>query len=241
MPSYPSLDVVRGLERSTLRTISETPEFAQFPELQGVARGWRTLIPPRGGVSLNLHLFADIRLRADKRKDLVRRRIDIGARVDANADGVSVANVSYSLLLCKAEDPRKSPMVRKIHFDFEPVALRNMGEAKPSAHMQVCGKLAPSHIDAGYSEARIRHWYPDFEKPRIPCAPMSLALLLNWLMLEFDTDKNFRAIQKHARWRNLVAETERAMLLPYYSSAAQFLGATVNQRHSFVETHLYGT
>ena len=131
-------------------------------------------------------------------------------------------NASYSLLICRYAEARTSPIVRKVHFDYEPIAFRNPAEPKPSAHMQMCGNFSRHHLKAGYAEVRLRGMYPGWEKPRIPLPPTSLALILNWLLLEFQSDPASQGILNSPTWRNWVAEAERKVLLPYFESRQAF-------------------
>ena len=237
---YPTPKALRGLEWRTLKTISEMSEFGGFFDLYNTARSYRTLFQEdRGNIDIHVNLLLEIRLRADKKKTLKKRRVDIGALVIASGDDRQIERASYSLTICAKDDPKTSSIVRKIHFDFESVDSRNAIEAKPSVHMQVCGQYSPHHIRAGYRQSVLKQWFPNFEKPRIPSMPMSLAVLLNWLMLEFQTDRTAGAILKHPRWRALVAEAERTTLLPYYEAATKFLTSVGNKGVPFTEHHLY--
>jgi len=106
-------------------------------------------------------------------------------------------------------------------------------------HFQVCGELSRHHINAGYNEIRLKALYPHFEKPRIPCQPTSIAILLNWLLLEFQSDATSQAVLKAPRWRKLVAEAERTVLAPYFEKAAAFLRSSGHREQPFLQTHLY--
>lgn len=237
---YPSASDLRKLKKYTLRSITEIGEFGRVPDIQLAARNAAVGIDEdRGPLNVHLGFALDIRLRADRNSKPIPRRIDLGALVGVSTDQKVVTSASYSLLICRTADPRRGPIVRKLHFDYEPVAYRNVSEPKPTAHMQVCGRLSPQHLAAGYSEMRLQSLYPRFEKPRIPAAPTSIALLLNWLLLEFQTDLAAQAILRNARWRVLVASAERQVLYPYYSSAAAFLRSTGDKKRRFLQTHLY--
>jgi len=237
---YPTLNALRGLEWRTLKTISEMGEFVGFYDLYNMAKGYRTLFrEDRGNVDIHVNLLLEIRLRADKTKTLKKRRVDIGVLVIASEDDRQIKRASYGLIICAKDDPKTSSIVRKVHFDYESAGSRNTAEAKPSVHMQVCGQYSHHHISAGYRQSVLKQWFPSFEKPRIPSMPMSLAVLLNWLMLEFQTDRTAIAILKHPRWRALVAEAERTTLLPYYKAATEFLASAGKKGLPFTEHHLY--
>jgi hypothetical protein len=184
----------------------------------------------------------DIRLRGDRKKTQFQRRVDVGALVEPTADSKHIANASYSLAICRRADPASSPIIRKFHFDYEPIAYRHWGEPKPSVHMQYCGKLSPQHVAAGYDEMKLRPMYPAFEKPRVPLPPTSIALLLNWLLLdllEFQSDPASQPILRNPTWRKLVAQAERTVLIPYFKGATTFLTTAGNADKGFAHTHLY--
>jgi hypothetical protein len=130
--------------------------------------------------------------------------------------------------------------MRKIHFDYERAAIRNHSEAKPTIHMQVCGELLPQLRQLGYRSSDLQSWFPWLEKPRVPTLPVSLALLLNWLLLEFQSDPIAQRIVKNREWRNLVARAEREILGPYFEACATFFQAPAqNDSNLFVESVLY--
>jgi len=238
---YPSASELRKLERETLRRVTEIGEFGKLGDLQSAAnRAISSINELTGTVDVNLGFILDIRLRGDRKGKPVPRRIDLGALVVATADNKHVRNASYSLLICRNSQPKTSPVVRKIHFDYEPEAFRNLAEPKPSFHMQLCGKLSPHHRNEGYSEIKLQALYPGWEKPRIPIAPTCIALMLNWLLLEFQADPASQAILRNPSWRKWVAHAERMILLPYFAAAKKFLDSTAHKDRRFLQAHLYG-
>lgn len=237
---YPNARDLRRLEKHTLRCISEIGEFGRIGNLQVLAREAAARIDEdRGTVDVHLGFPLDIRLRSDRHSKPIPRRVDLGALVAVAQDHNSVTNASYSLVICKTADPRRGPILRKLHFDYEPIGGRNPFEPKPTVHMQVCGRLSQHHMTAGYSEVRLQSLYPRFEKPRIPVAPTSIALMLNWLLLEFQSDVGAQAILRAPRWRRLVAEVERQLLSQYYDEAASFLRRTSERRKRFLQSFVY--
>jgi hypothetical protein len=106
--------------------------------------------------------------------------------------------------------------------------------------MQVCGKFSQHHLDAGYTEQRLKALYPRWEKPRVPVPPTSLALMLNWLLLEFQSDPASQAVLRSPAWRACVSRAERTVLGPYFAGAHQFLTSTANRNRRFLQAHLYG-
>jgi hypothetical protein len=229
-----------ALERETLNCIVQQGAFAKLGDLQDAAKKALFDVPRQGGpINFNLGFKLDIRLRADIKKNKIERRIDIGARVDQAANKKNVSNASYSLMLCEGTQPGRDMPIRKFHFDYEPSEFRNNDEPKPSVHLQICGELSQAHRDAGYTDKHLDAWHPRFEKPRIPLPPVSLALLLNWIFVEFQSDSALRPILMTDRWRNLVADAERKILLPYYKNAVDFLSATANNKRRLLQSRLY--
>lgn len=240
MTIYPDFAVFRKLEKDTLRRVTEISEFGRLGELQAAASAAEASINEfKGPVDVNLGFTLDIRLRGDRKGKPVSRRLDIGALVEPTLDNKSVRNASYSLLICRYAAAQTSPIVRKVHFDYEPVEFRNPAEPKPSVHMQMCGKFSRHHLSVGYAEARLLGMYPAWEKPRIPLPPTSLALILNWLLLEFQSDPASQSILNSPTWRNWVAAAERKVLLPYFKAATSFLTSTADSKKRFLQTHLY--
>jgi hypothetical protein len=237
---YPALQQLRQLEKQTLTSLAELAEFSRFGQLRAEAkRAAGEINEHRGSVDINLGFTLDIRLRGERRP--APRRVDLGALVVASDDNKHVRNSSYSLIICRRSDPATSPIVRKVHFDYEPLDYRNQREPKPSAHLQICGRYSRHHLTAGYAEARLAKLYPGWEKPRIPLAPTSLALLMNWLLLEFQSDPGSQAALRSPGWRKLVAAAERLVLLPYYAGAVDFLRGAANQDRRLMQSYLYGT
>lgn len=235
---YPALDALRKIERTSLLRIVEIGEFGRLGELQNEAqRAAASINDSRGSINVNLGFTLDVRLRGDRKARA--RRIDLGALVQASNDNKTMSNASYSLVVCKYADPASSPIVRKMHFDYEPVQQRNVEEPKPSCHMQICGKLSPHHKAAGYQEIRLQAMYPGWEKPRVPMPPTCIAMLLNWLLLEFQADPASQAVLRSPAWRNVVSRAERAILLPYYKAATKFLDTDANATKRFLQAYLY--
>lgn len=238
---FPKLPELRQLEKDTLRRVSEIGEFGKLGQLQAAASAAAASINDyRGSIDVNLGFTLDVQLRSDPKGKSVRRRIDLGALIEATPDNKSVRNASYSLLICRYAEPASSPIVRKMHFDYDPQAFRSSADPKPSVHMQVCGKFSRHHVAAGYMEKRLSALYPRWEKPRIPVAPTSLALMLNWLLLEFQSDPASQSILRTPKWRAWVAHAERTMLIPYFGAAASFLVSAAKAKKRFLQTHVYG-
>ena len=234
---FPKLLDLRDLEQETLDLIITAGEFASIHEIRDAASSAIKGISQRGNIDFHLGFTLDIRLRSDRRAKEKRRRIDVGALVQQ--ENGKIRNASYSLIICRNPTVLNSPIVRKVHFDYEPVAYRNHSEPKPSSHLQICGKFSSHHRLVGYDDSRLGALYPDWEKPRIPFPPVSLAILLNWLLTEFQSDASAQAILKSPVWRKHVSKAERLMLLPYYTGAVDFFGRAVNKEKRLLQGFYY--
>lgn len=231
---------IRKLERETLQAIDRIGEFNDFVELAELARKYRTILSgDHGSIDLGFRAVMNLRFRGDTATANTRRAIYVGALVVRTTDGHHIERSSYSLTICRGERER-SQILRKLHFDYEPIQQRAPLECKPSIHIQVCGKLMPQLERAGYKSEDLKAWFPSLEKPRIPGMPMSLALLLNWLLLEFESDLTAAKILRNHEWRNIVARAESTVLAPYFKSCAGFFtNPGRNQGKQFFETLLY--
>ena len=235
-----TLGAIRALERDSLQAIGRIGEFGEFGALVNLAQNYRTILAgPRGPINLAFKAIMSLKFRGDTRAANTRRAVYVGALVEPAADGVQIARSSYSLTVCNGER-RRAPILRKLHFDYEPGHERAAGECKPSMHIQVCGELMPLLIEEGYTTHDLRAWTPSLEKPRIPSMPTSLALVLNWLMLEFEGDPTAARVLRNPEWKNLVTHAERTVLGPFFSSSAAFFAARgKNANVPFVQTQLY--
>jgi len=237
---YAKLSDVRNLEHRTLKAITEIAPFAKLNDLVSQASAALGRYSPKGPIDFHLGFLLDIRLRGDRHAKLLERRVDLGVLVQGDATSKDkIGNVSYSLLICKYKEPATSPILRKAHFDYESAAWRNQSEPKPSVHMQICGKYSPHHTAAGYGTQRLNALYPGFEKPRIPLAPTSLALMLNWLLLEFQNGSAAQPILKDEQWRRLVSDAERVVLRPYFDGGAKYLNSARNAGQRFLQSFIY--
>jgi len=237
---FPKLSQLRELEFDTLKRVCQIAEFSRLSDLRTAAcRAFSQINPHRGPVNVYLDFQLEVRMRARNKRSEFRRRVGVGAVVQPGNGKDSIRNASYSLIICRNERASDSPILRKFHIDYEPIAFRNPNEPKPSVHMQWCGTLSAQQLSEGYSETRLQALYPDFEKPRLPAAPTSIALMLNWLLLEFQYDPAAQPVLRNSQWRALVATAERTVLVPYYRDSAQFLSARANDGKRFLQNYQY--
>lgn len=222
----------------TLDTINSMVDFRKF---DGLYRKASTRSLNRNAKNLDWHanFVLDVRLRGDRRDANCARWIHLGALLEGDARTNTVLRSSYSLVLFRRDNVH-SPVIRKLHFDFEALSTRNNGEAKPSSHIQMCGKASPHLMNQGFNIQRLSAHYPSFEQPRIPAMPISLALIIDWLFTEFKTDRNALAIHNNKQWKNQVISAEKVVLQPYFKAAADHLNSVGHASSPLVRKFIYG-
>ncbi|MGV8867431.1 MAG: hypothetical protein ACOH2S_10945 [Janthinobacterium svalbardensis] len=235
---YPKLTDLIKLELETLDTINSISGFRKF---EGLYNKTSTRSMNKNAKSLDWHadFILDVRLRGDRRDANCARWIHIGALLDGDVKTNEILRSSYSVVLFR-RDNLNSPVVRKLHFDFEALSTRNANEAKPSSHIQMCGKASPHLLKQGFNAQRLSSHYPNFEQPRIPSMPTSLALIIDWLFTEFRTDRNALAIYNSKQWRNQVVAAERIVLKPYFQDAANHIGSAAHTDSPLIRKFMYG-
>jgi hypothetical protein len=212
---YPTPTQLKSLERKTLQSIQKMGCLKKsFGTLVLAAnQNCTNLDPKRGGLdfstSFEVHTAQE------------RRRVDIGALINVDEKNCYEA-VSYFFAIGK-DCQAQGHILRKLHFDFENPTRRNPKEIKPSMHIQVGGKLTPSMARAGYTNQHLENHFPWFEKPRIPSIPFSIALLLDWLFLEFCDTPEINEVIQAGEWRNLVRDVENELLGPFFQGCHDFL------------------
>lgn len=227
---------LKKLEFDTIQTIRTQGAFGKLWSLQAAAQKAQIIKASNGIVNVHLSFTLPTRLREDGARKSIDRPFHVGCF--ATPSGDEITQLSYSVLIGKEAFP-STAVARKFHFDFEPVANRNIAESKPSYHLQMCGELSQHHRVAGYVENDIAPLLPAWSQPRIPSLPMSLALVLNWLFIEFGHESAVKDARLNPQWRKLVRDAERIVLKPYYEECSRFLGDEENIDQSFFARHLY--
>ncbi len=237
---YPKLSELVDIELQTLQTISEMTEFQVFEGLYNQAQRRRIFRKDSESLDLHADFSMEVRIRGNKRGENCRRWVHIGGLIEGDRQNNQVIRASYSLVLFR-RDSVHSPVLRKLHFDYESPSIRNISYPnKPSSHIQICGKASPHLLRHEFNNQRLDALYPDFEHPRIPAMPMSFALLIDWIFTEFPSDRYSCAIHKHGKWKNQVIAAERAVLRPYFLAAADHLDGAAHENSPFVRSKLYG-
>jgi hypothetical protein len=232
-----SFSSLKRLEGATIQAIKTLAPFGRLNSLQSAAHQ-ASVASAHAMIDLNLGFTLPTRLREDTGNRAIERNFQVGCLAHAADDGDSVSQLTYSVLIGEHASPELK-VARKFHFDFEPAATRNLAESKPTYHLQLCGKLSSHHRNSGYVDEHINHLLPSWSQPRIPVQPTSLALVLNWLFIEFGSEPSVANVRTNPRWRSLVRQAEREILKPYYEACTNFLSATANEDESFFSKRLY--
>lgn len=226
------------LEALAIQAIRTEGVFGRLSSLASAAQQAQIIKSAKVPIDVNLNFTLPTRLREDSGQHAIERAFHVGCLVVPSKSNDEISHLSYSVLICQDAHPSKR-VARKFHFDFEPASIRNIAESKPTFHLQLCGELSEHHQTVGYTEEDICHLLPSWSQPRVPVQPMSLALVLNWLFIEFGCEAAVREARLNPRWRSLVREAERSVLKPYFDACSAFLGATSNEEESFISSHIY--
>lgn len=161
-------------------------------------------------------------------------RIDIGVKIEVDEAGDEYRNLSYFFAVshANAKDGFRK-VLRKMHFDHAPYNP-NAHTAHPFSHMQYAGTLPPCMSGAGFTDNSISHMNPRFEGPRIPCAPVSLAILIHLLLREFPDTKGAKLIER-LEWRSRVRSNEKLLLTDFHKACSRRL----NERNGLISDLFY--
>ncbi len=140
-------------------------------------------------------------------------------------------HTSYMLAFCDGDET--TPLLRKFHFDYaKPIAGQN---EKPVYHLQYGGAATPTF---NASSIDVSHLNPWLSVPRIPFMPVNLALFLDIIFCEFQSEETHN-IKELPKWRDLIVNNERKVLKPYYSNLSSFLNAK-HKANYLIRDFIYG-
>lgn len=141
----------------------------------------------------------------------------IGGNIIPTDDGNGYNQLTYHFAICNGGEGPHKPL-RKLHFDYAEPRSSNR-QPHPVFHCQLPGDLTPAMAKAG---CNIEHLYPWLSEPRLPYRPMSLALLINLIFIEFPDENADRFIAR-GEWRSLIKKNEELVLEPYYEKCYEFV------------------
>jgi hypothetical protein len=230
-----------AFEKLTIEKIATLKPFEAFAGLRQEAIKMRRAVDPdRGG--LDFHAVMQLNVLEQKKQNRRQdrpRRFDVGGLVEVENPSRSITRSSYLVVIGKGADHSK-PILRKIHFDFEPAQFRNLAEPKPSMHLQYGGDLLPQWKDGkGYTMEKMHHLSPWFEKPRIPCFPTCLALLLDWIFLEFSHNRYASAVVTNSDWSAHVRAAEEKIIEPFITDCHSFIQKAKVRKERWLHQQCY--
>jgi hypothetical protein len=220
--NFPRPRELKKLDKETLGFLRCAPIIAKnFSQLtQSANAAYATVNIDHGSLGFE----SQVSLLVEQAPGSAPREVYIGAKIKVKNNDL-YENVCYSVAVGDNSMPRK-PLLRKFHFDYEDPKNRRLNDPKPSFHLQFCGKLSPGLSKAGYDDDHVKHLCPWLSKPRIPFMPMSLALLLNMILLECRQTPEAHKVLESPEWRGIVEENEKQILKPFFRACAGFVAGS---------------
>lgn len=214
---FPRVETLRTLEVRTLGYILDCKvivEESGFSDLRIKSNTYYNALRSsrkRAGYShIDFQSHFDLNVGKGKR----RFRFHFGTLIQDN-----YSQVTYYLAICEYnEDINKCSIRRKFHFDYDKGSgVRR--QPHPKYHFQYGGGKPSGMGDHGDLYETVLS--PQLSEPRLHYTPMSLALLLNCVFVEFSTEITVR-ISEDNIWRDIIKSNEIALLLPYYKKCMDF-------------------
>jgi len=216
---FPRPRELKALDKATLKFLRCSAIIANnFPQLTQSANATYATVNIDHGM---LSFESQLSLQMEQASTSTPREVYIGALIGVKSKKL-YDNVCYSVAIGESGTPRKR-LLRKFHFDYEDPGNRNTREPKPSFHLQFCGELSPGLKQAGYGDDHVGHLCPWLSKPRVPFMPMSLALLLNMILLECRQTPEAHKVLEAPEWRGVVETNEDKILKPFFRDCAKFV------------------
>lgn len=189
----------------------------------------------KGYLGFNFESYVDLTI------DQVKRRVYFGGlmTVTGSMQKQAYENISYYFAICESnQSPCK--LLRKFHFDC---ALSSNSREKPHPffHLQYAGKLSNYLKTAGFLDKHIDHMEPGFSEPRIINFPITLALLLNIILIEAE-DAEVKSFLNTPEWRKLTRDNEVLLLKKYYKTCCDLImQSSQSSNESFILDHCYAS
>lgn len=161
-----------------------------------------------------------------------KQRIHIGSLIQSD-----YSQVTYYLAICDYNIRGRSCTIRrKFHFDYDNGTVTSK-QSRPRYHFQYAGEKPSGMDDHGALYEKVL--YPSLSEPRFPYTPMSLALLLNYVFIEFRTEITNK-ISEDNKWRDLVKTNETKLLKPYYGNCWNLFNGSHSSNRLFTTDYCYG-
>ncbi|HHF3010433.1 TPA: hypothetical protein ACPJ06_003300 [Vibrio diabolicus] len=119
-------------------------------------------------------------------------------------------------------------VLRKFHFDYD---SKNDDDIKPKFHLQYGGNFEEDYLKLD-SNIYYQLCSP-IDTPRLPQQPYDIIMLLDFILREFKLKGN--EIAKESRWNEIVVQSEKLWLKPYYENLLARLncGSRTTPLHRF--------
>ena len=158
-----------------------------------------------------------------------KHTIELGAYIAAG----DPPNVCYHFVIGKEREGGGYTCLRKLHIDFESNKASN--EPKPIIHLQTPGRLWNALIEKGYDYNSLAHLYPKLDKPRIPCLPVSFAILLHIALLEYvSVDSQIKTFVNSPEWLSSITSSERFILRTFLKHSIDWIDKSENSSSSII-------
>lgn len=138
----------------------------------------------------------------------------VGVRITKEGKN-TYGELSYHFAIWHNNNPK---ILRKFHFDYTANNISGR-QLHPIFHLQYPGEPSDNLKGYGVNYDHLDCW---LSEPRLPYAPMSLALLLNLILKEFPQGAASKAIGR-SEWRSLIKKNETLLLKPYYENCHKFI------------------
>lgn len=224
--TYPSFGELRDSDIDAMAFIAAGKKaFAMLPELLAACAKYRDQSRSRRDTYFSYHL--NFRMAVYERAYKFRpfeKRFHISGCMERDAETPNLRSAKYDIVVATGAE-FSDGIERKLHFDYD-AKIQGSDEPKPTSHLQFCGRLNDAHRDLGITNEEIERFRWTVDKPRIPCLPMSLAMVLQWIFLEYHFDPTGNQLPLDGGWRGSVRKAEHAILVPYFEAALASLRKT---------------
>lgn len=196
-----------------------------FPELANVIS---TTFSRYCGLSWNRYIDFEFASDFEMEIEKKNRIVVLHGQVRGN-----FAETSYSIGICSNDGSFE--LIRRFHFDY----VHDNGSSKqkvPISHLQYGGKSGSGFNGRQFLTNNIEHW---LSEPRINCAPINLALLLDMTFCEFHNEQTEKIVE-NSDWRNLIKVNEIFMIGDYYNTITTHMKSQNYKKEKLVRDICYG-
>lgn len=227
------VDVFKSLERDTFQFLGDCKAMQEEASFVKFSYDAKTYSSALGSKKKLRNSPIDFQSYFDLKIDSKWLRFHIGSLIQND-----YSQVTYYLAICDYNMINNTCEIRrKFHFDYD----NGNGPSRqphPRYHIQYAGTKPSGMDDHGALYETVL--YSPLSEPRLHYTPMSLALLLNCVFVEFRTELTNK-ISEDDEWREIIKMNEKKLLEPYYKKCKDFFAVG---RHSsknlFTSDYCYG-